>query len=794
VSGLSRWCARHRLVVIGAWAVLLLTLGASYLAAGTDYSDAFGLPDTESSKALVLLQAALPRQAGDTDQIVVHVATGSVRDPAVSRRVDPMLARVRSLPSVRAVTGWDGPASAGQVSGDGRTAYATVLFDRQADALPAGDVRAVIDTAQAARGGGLRVELAGQAIAHVSMATPQRTELVGIAAAAVILFVAFGSLLGMLLPLLVAVAGLGAGLLSVGLASHALTLPAVAPTLAALIGLGVGIDYALFIVSRHRAGLASGLTPADAAARALDTSGRAVLFAGGTVVVALLGLLVLRVQFLSGMGIGAAVTVAWTVAAAVTLLPAMLGVLGPRLDPRRSTGRIGERVRRGGRLAGRPRSDAPPGALPGAQPGALPGVLPGAATGATSAAGADVPVRRVPAHRAVLPGPWTRWAGLVSRRKAALSAATLVVIAALAVPTLALRLGASDAGNGAAGTTTREAYDLLAAGFGPGSNGPLELVARIASPTDRVAFDTLAPTLRHTPGVAAVATAPTPPGARVGIVEVVPASAPQDRATSDLIHRLRRQVLPAAERGSGLQVYVGGATATSEDFAAVLAGKLPLFLAVIVTLGCLLLLLAFRSVVVPLTAAAMNLLAAAASFGVVVAVFQWGWGADLLTIGKQGPVEAFLPVIMLAILFGLSMDYQVFLVSRMHEEWQRTGDNGHAVRVGQAQTGRVVTAAALIMISVFGAFVTGGDRVIAEFGVGLAAAVAIDAFLLRTVLVPALMHLFGPANWWLPGRLDRLLPHLSVEGADPTARPGSGVGSGAGLGPDAVEPLTAGAR
>jgi len=756
VSGLSRWCARHRLVVIGAWAVLLLTLGASYLTAGTDYSDAFGLPDTESSKALVLLQAALPRQAGDTDQIVVQVATGSVRDPAVSRRVDPMLARVRTLPSVRAVTGWDGRAGAGQVSADGRTAYATVLFDRQADALPAGAVRAVIDTARAARGDGLRVELAGQAIAHVSMVTPQRTELVGIAAAAVILFVAFGSLLGMLLPLLVAVAGLGAGLLSIGLASHAVTLPAVAPTLAALIGLGVGIDYALFIVSRHRAGLASGLTPADAAARALDTSGRAVLFAGGTVVVALLGLLVLRVQFLSGMGIGAAVTVAWTVAAAVTLLPAMLGVLGTRLDPRRSTGRLGERLRRGGRLAGR--------------------------------------VRRPPAHRAVRPGPWTRWAGLVSRRKAVLSAATLVVIAGLAVPTLSLRLGASDAGNGAAGTTTREAYDLLAAGFGPGSNGPLDLVARIASPTDRVAFGTLAATLRHTSGVAAVAAAPTPPGARVGIVEVVPTSAPQDRATSDLIHRLRAQVLPAAERGSGLQVYVGGATATSEDFAAVLAGKLPLFLAVIVTLGCLLLLLAFRSVVVPLTAAAMNLLAAAASFGVVVAVFQWGWGADLLTIGKQGPVEAFLPVIMLAILFGLSMDYQVFLVSRMHEEWQRTGDNGHAVRVGQAQTGRVVTAAALIMISVFGAFVAGGDRVIAEFGVGLAAAVAIDAFLLRTVLVPALMHLFGPANWWLPGRLDRLLPHLSVEGADPAARPGSGVGSGAGLGPDAVEPVTAGAR
>jgi putative drug exporter of the RND superfamily len=370
------------------------------------------------------------------------------------------------------------------------------------------------------------------------------------------------------------------------------------------------------------------------------------------------------------------------------------------------------------------------------------------------------------AHEPHAEGFWARWALLVQRRPKLLAVVATLVMLTLTLPVLSLRLGSSDSGNDPAGSTTRQAYDLLAAGFGPGFNGPLQLVAEVKSPADTAALAALATKLRTEPGVASVAPFPTAAGAKVAIISVVPTTSPQDAATSDLIQRLRDSVIPAAEQGTSLQVYVGGTTAIFDDFADVLTSKLPLFIGVIILLGFLLLMLAFRSLLVPATAAVMNLLAAGASFGVVTAVFQWGWGTDLLGIGKAGPVEAFLPVIMLAILFGLSTDYQVFLVSRMHEEWVHTGDNTLSVTRGQAATGRVITAAAAIMICVFAAFVFGGQRVIAEFGIGLASAVFLDAFILRTVLVPAAMHVFGPANWWLPQRLDRRLPHLSVEPAD----------------------------
>ena len=713
MSALARWCYRHRIAVVGLWAALLLGLAGGSAAAGTSYSEEFSLPGTESTKALELLQKQLPGASGDSDQIVVHVGSGSVQDPAVRDRVARMLAAVERLPSVSGVTSMYSERGAGQISADRRTAYATVQFGKQADELPRPDVEKVVDTALAARGDGLQVELGGQAIRRATQAPPGNSELIGIAAAAVILFLAFGSLLGMLVPLLVAMAGVGSGIMAVGLLSHVISLNDIAPTLAALIGLGVGIDYALFIVTRHRTGLQAGLSPEEAAVRAVNTSGRAVLFAGGTVVIALLGLLVLRLNFLDGLGIGSAVAVAFTILAALTLVPALLGFFGSRLISRKQRQAL---ITDGPRVAG--------------------------------------------AH-----GAWARWAVVVGRHKAVLGTVAMAAILLLSVPTLSIRLGSSDAGNDKADSTTRKAYDLLAEGFGPGFNGTLQLVGEVATPADRQAFDVLLTTVRTTPGVAAVSPFPVRPGATVEVAIVVPKTAPQDEATTELIDRLRGDVVPAAERGTSMQVYVGGATAIFKDFAGVLAGKLPLFLGVIIALGCLLLLVAFRSVVVPLTAAVMNVLAAAASFGVVVAIFQWGWGSDLLHLGGAGPVETFVPVIMLAILFGLSMDYQVFLVSRMHEEWTHTRDNGRAVRIGQAETGRVITAAAVIMIFVFGAFVLEGQRVIAEFGIGLAVAVAIDAFILRTMLVPALMHLFGPANWWLPSWLDRILPHLSVEGA-----------------------------
>ncbi|MDQ0776389.1 RND superfamily putative drug exporter [Streptomyces aurantiacus] len=723
MSALARWCFRHRLVVIGIWAALLVALAVPYAMLGTSYSNAFSLPGAESAKAQALLQSAAPQQAGDSDQIVVHVRDGSVRDAAVRDKVTPMLAAVAKLPSVASVTSMYGPAGAPQISKDGTTAYATVTFDATADRIPVADITRVVDTAQAARDADLQVELGGQAVSTAAEGTTQSTEAIGIAAAGVILFVAFGSLLSMFVPLLVAVAALGAGLITVGLTSHLMTLGSIAPTVAALIGLGVGIDYALFIVSRHRTGLQAGLPPEEAAVRALNTSGRAVVFAGLTVVAALLGLLVLGIGPLTGMGVSAATAVLFTVAAAVTLVPALLGVFGTRLLNRRQRRAL------------------------------------------ASQASPALPVSHASHAHAHARG---RWAERVERRKTLYALGALLVIAVLSLPTLSLRLGASDAGNDPKASTTRAAYDLLAEGFGPGSNGPLVLVAQQGSPGDGPALKALVRDVRQTPGVASVASVAVGPGGATGglsVIDVVPTSAPQDKATSTLVTHLREDVIPAAERGTGLTVHVGGPTAASADLADIVTGKLSLFLAVIVGLGCLLLMIAFRSVLVPLTAAVMNLLASAASFGVVVAVFQWGWGSELLGLGKAGPVEAELPLIMLAILFGLSMDYQVFLVSRMHEEWEQTRDNHRAIRIGQAETGRLINAAALIMICVFTAFVFAGQRVIAEYGVGLAAAVAIDAFVLRTVLVPALMHLLGPANWWLPGWLDRILPRLSIEGA-----------------------------
>ncbi|MFJ9245024.1 MMPL family transporter [Streptomyces sp. NPDC101776] len=719
MSALATWCFRHRLLVIGIWATLLVALAVPYATLGTSYSDAFSLPGLESSKAQARLEASEPRQAGDTDQIVVHLRhDGSIRDTAVRHKVTSMLDRVATLPSVASVSSMYGAEGAARISEDGRTDYATVTFDAQAERIPAADVTRVIDTARAARDTDLQVELGGQAISSAAEGRTRGTEAIGLIAAGIILFAAFGSLLGMLLPLLVAVAALGAGLLTVGLTSHVMTLGSDAPTVAALIGLGVGIDYALFIVTRHRTGLRNGLTPEQAVIRALDTSGRAVVFAGLTVVTALLGLLVLRISPLSAMGISAATAVLATVIAAMTLLPALLGLFGRQLLTRRQRRALTTRTPETGELQQH---------------------------GTTR--------------------PRGRWAEQVERHKALFALIALLVVTVLSLPTLSLRLGTSDAGNDPKGTTTRAAYDLLAQGFGPGSNGPLVLVAQLAAPGDQSALDKLLSAVRATPGVASAKAEPVTAGTRLSVIDVVPTGAPQDESTSTLITHLRNDVVPAAERGSGLTVHVGGSTAAAGDLADLLAGKLPMFLAVIVGLGCLLLMVAFRSILMPLTAAVMNLLASAASFGVVVAVFQWGWGSELLGLGKAGPVEAELPVIMLAILFGLSMDYQVFLVSRMHEEWERTRDNHRAVRVGQAETGRLINAAALIMICVFTAFVLGGERVIAEYGVGLAAAVAIDAIVLRTVLVPSLMHLLGRANWWLPAWLDRVLPHVSIEGA-----------------------------
>jgi putative drug exporter of the RND superfamily len=719
VAGIARWCFRHRFIVLALWLAALAALGVTSQAFGTAYSNSFSLPGTESTRALNLLRSAFPTQSGDQDIIVWHVANGAVTDASAKQPITNMLAKVASSPEVGGVTSPYDPAGAAQISKDGRTAYATITFDKQANLLDKADIQKVIDLAGQARTGDLQVELGGNAIQQVNEVSTSASELVGIIAAAIVLLLAFGSLLSMLLPLITAVLSLAAATMTIGLLSHSLSLASIAPTIAALIGLGVGIDYALFIVTRHRNGLKTGLTPEESAVRALNTSGRAVIFAGATVCVAMLGLLVLGLSFLNGIGISAAIMVVISVVAASTLLPAMLGVLGTRVLSRRERRAL-------------------------------------AAHGPQEV------------HNS---GFWARWAAFLQRRPRVMAPIALAIMVALIIPVFSLHLGSTDQGNDPANTTTRKAYDLLADGFGPGFNGPLQLVAEVNSSQDQQALNALTEKVRTTPGVAQVVAVPLQPGAKVGIIQVIPTTSPQDSKTSDLIVHLRDDVVPAAEQGNTLKVYVGGQTAIFDDFASVISGKLPLFIGVIIALGFLLLLIAFRSIVVPLTAAVMNLLAAGASFGIVVAFFQWGWGSDALGLGKSGPIEAFLPVMMLAILFGLSMDYQVFLVSRMHEEWVHTKNNRQAITLGQASTGRVITAAATIMICVFVAFVFGGERVIAEFGIGLASAVFIDAFILRTVLVPALMHLFGTANWWLPRWIDSWLPHLSVEPADEAMAP-----------------------
>ncbi len=714
MAALARWCYRHRLVVLLLWVGALLGLGVSASSAGTNYAEVFSLPDTDSKRAYDLMERAFPDRAGDTDTVVWKAGEGSVRDDAVRSRIEPALAEIGRMDGVGDVTGPYGERGAAQISEDGRIAYAQVTFAEQADAVPKELVRDVVDTARGAARDGLQVELGGQAITRVQEPPTGTAELVGILAAAVVLFVAFGSLFAMLLPIVVAVFGVGAGMFGTQLMGHVTDVPELASLLATLIGLGVGIDYALFIVTRHRRGILRGADPEEAAVTALDTSGRAVLFAGGTVCIALAGMLVTNLRFLDGVVIGTSLTVVLSVLAAVTLLPALLGLLGHRV--------LSRRQRR-------------------------------------------APAARGPQAREAS-GLAARWSATVERRPRSVAVLAVVLMAALALPLLSLRLGTVDQGNDDSSLTTRQAYDLLAEGFGPGFNGPLQVVV------DGEASDALVTAVRETEGVARVAA--VPPANGVSVIQVIPETSPQDVETDRLIDTLREEVIP----GAGAEAHVGGVTAVSKDFASVTGDRLPLFIATIIGLGFLLLLLAFRSVVVPLTAAVMNLLAAAASFGVLVAVFQWGIGLDVLGLGQEGPIASFLPIIMLSLLFGLSMDYQVFLVSRMHEEWVHTRDNARAVRVGLAETSRVINSAALIMVCVFLAFVLSGDYGAAMAGVGLAAAVALDAFILRTALVPAVMHLLGRSNWWLPAGLDKRLPHLAVEpGEDTASRPAAGTPS-----------------
>ncbi|MGX4689671.1 MMPL family transporter [Streptomyces sp. JNUCC 63] len=714
MAALARWCVRHRLVVVLLWILALGGVTTAASVTGSAYSNDYEVPGTEAGRATQLLREGFPGLGGDSDTVVWHTTAGTVRAADVEQTMTRALDRIATLPQVASVTSpyeGQGAQGADRISRDGHTAYATVTFTHEAQDITEPEAQAVVTAAKAAEADGLQVELGGSAIGATKPSGGHLAEVVGVVVAGAVLLLAFGSLAAALLPIATALVSVGTAHAAIGLLGHAMTVADFAPMLGMLIGLGVGIDYALFIVTRHRRGLKRGLDPTEAVTNAVATTGRAVVFAGATVCIALLGMLILRLGFLNGVAVAASVTVILTVAASVTLLPALLSFIGPRALSRRERRRLAEN---------------------GPEP--------------------ELPT-----------GFAARWSAFVERHPKLLGAVALAVITVLALPTLSLRLGTSDQGNDPSTATTRKAYDLIAEGFGPGVNGPLTLVTPVDGAEAKLALDNLDATLRTTEGVAAVTPATYNTGGTTAYLTVIPDSAPQSQRTSELVDRLRTEVLPRAQTGTSLDLHVGGVTAGYDDFAQVIIGRLPLFVGVVVGLGCVLLLLAFRSIGIPLKAAAMNIAAVAAAFGVVVVIFQWGWGSEFLGLGRAGPIEPFLPVIMVSVLFGLSMDYQVFLVSRMYEEWLETGDNRRAVRVGLAETSRVINSAAVIMISVFLAFVLGGDRVIAMFGIALAAAVALDAFVLRTLLVPALMHMLGRANWWLPRPLDRVLPRISIE-------------------------------
>jgi RND superfamily putative drug exporter len=779
---LARWSTTHRKYVVSGWIALLFGVNMLAQSAGTSYSNNFTLPNSDSQRAADLLQRSFPAQAGDRDTIVYKVSSGTVLDPAVRARMSATFARVAKLPHVAGVIGPYAGASAGkQISADGQIAFATVVFDQKANLLPKSAAQRVVDTARAAERRGLQVELGGQAIESTDQAGFGLSTAVGLLAAIVVLLLTFGSLTAMGLPIVTALFGLGTGLGAIALFTHVVDTPDFSSELAAMIGLGVGIDYALFILTRFREAYRTpGPTFADAresVVRAMDTAGRAVLFAGTTVVIALLGMMLLGVDFLYGVAISASIGVLLVMLASLTLLPALLTIAGARVarPSRRARAREAREAQAGRAGDLPPKVGGATGSGNGAQAlAASAGTSAQTGNGAQALVASDTPLQA--GHT------WLRWSAFVQRRPWTIALASTLVMLLIAAPAMALRLGSSDAANDPANQTTHRAYELLAQGFGEGFNGPLLVVAKVPNPGGRAAdqsavqaspasppaagpasVEKLRGAIAATPGVVAVAPAKLNPAGDVATITVYPHSSPQAYATTQLVSRLRHSVVPPVQASTGMRVYVGGVTAGAVDFATVLGHKLPLFIGVVVLLSALLLMIVFRSLVIPLQAAAMNLLSITASLGVIVAIFQWGWLGGLLGV-QRGPIESFIPVMLFAIVFGLSMDYEVFLISRMHERWVHTREHSRAVAEGLALTGRVVTAAAAIMVCVFLSFMLGDNRVIKEFGLSLASAVLLDALVVRCLLLPAVLHLVGERTWWIPAWLARGLPRLNIEG------------------------------
>ena len=725
LAGLARWCYRRRRLVVLSWIVGFVVLNALGGVIGSAFSDNFSGSHSDSIAAFDLLKARFPARAGDTADIVFTSPKG-VNDGEVRGAMEPLFAEV-GPGKVAHVVAIDTPyQGVGRVSANGSIAYATVTFDKQAGDLPAKAAQPLIDAVKQVKVPGLKIELSGPVVARALQPPMGATEGIGLLAAIVILFVAFGSLLAMSLPVIAGIFGVGIGLVFVTLLSHLITVPSFAPYVAIMIGLGVGIDYALFIVVRYRTGLHDGLDPENANVLALTTAGRAVLFAGCTVIISLLGMFMMGINFIYGLSIGAVLAVLMTMVASVTLVPAIMGFAGTKLAAK-------EHKRRH--------------------------------------------------HRETVAYRWSRQ---IQKRPWVMAGVSLAILVTIAVPMFSIHLGVADQGNDPTSLTTRRAYDLLAKGFGPGSNGPVLLAADFTGTTNKDSVTSFANTLRNDPEVAFVAPANVNAAGNAAVVPVIPKGAPQDRSTEQLVHRLRSGI-----KQRGLAVHVGSVTAIAIDASDHVGARLPIMVAAVIVLSFLLLLAVFRSVLVAVKAGIMNLLSIGAAYGVIVAIFQWGWLRNVVGIGRPGPIEFWVPMMLFTVLFGLSMDYDVFLLSRVREEYLISGDNATAVADGLASSARVITAAAAIMIAVFMSFVLGDLRVLKLLGLGLATAIFIDATIVRMVLVPATMELLGNANWWLPKWLDRLIPRVSVEAPPDLATVSP---SAAATEPERMTPVASGGR
>ena len=707
---LARWCYRNRRAVLAMWALALVVLGTSAAMAGGKLTSKFTVSGVESQKAIELLTERFPEMSGDTASIVFRANAG-VEDPTVRTRMEQLFEQVARVDNVLAVVSPYAPGAAG-ISPDKKIAFATIQFDVSGSEVPRHIVKELQSLRETSQRPGLQIDLGGTAIQFVEQQELKGHEELGLIAAAFILLITFGSVIAMGLPLITAVFALGTGMSILWLATHLFEVPATAPQLASMIGLGIGIDYALFILTRYRQALQAHSSPENAVVMAINTSGRAVIFASITVAISLLGMLVMDISFVRGMVLATVLIVVIVVLASLTLLPAVLGFAGNNID----------RLR-----------------LPGLRPD----------------------------KKELRETIWFRWSRLVQRHPWRAAGAGLVVMVTLAIPAFSVKLGTIDSGNDPTSRSTRRAYDLLSEGFGPGFNGPLLLVAELQNPQDVAILESLRTRLLKTPGV--VPLIPPPRVSARGdaaVLTIFPTTAPQEEGTDRLISNLRNYTIPAVTQGTDVNVMVSGITALYIDMGHAFSDKLPLFIGAVIGLSFLLLMAVYRSILIPLKAAIMNLLSVSAAAGVIVAVFQWGWLKDIVGIDRTGPIESFLPMFLFAVLFGLSMDYEVFLLSSVREQWLRTGDNSMAVADGLAVTARVITAAAAIMVTVFGSFILTDARLLKMAGLSLSCAILIDATLLRLVLAPAALELLGDANWWFPRWLDRIVPSISMEPDD----------------------------